>query len=326
MEHLLEIKDLKVEFPSKAGNIHAVNGVNMYVDKGEILGVVGESGCGKSVTLSNILGLVEAPPAIISGEIAFNGENILYKNDNEFRKIRGKEIAMIFQDPMNCLDPVIRIGKQIMEMILEHEKMDKKQAYEEAVNLLKVVGIPDPEIRMSSYPHQLSGGMCQRVMIAIALACKPKLLLADEPTTALDVTIQAQILGLLRDIRDQFGTSIIIVTHDLGVVATLAQRITVFYGGKVVEEADTRSIFRNPTHPYTRGLIACVPSLAAGDEDLNVIEGNVPDLSNMPAGCPFHPRCQSATEECKRGEIERFKVSEGHYSYCLLCAQQHASQ
>lgn len=321
MEHLLEIKDLKVEFPSKAGNIHAVNGVNMYVEKGEILGVVGESGCGKSVTLSNILGLVEAPPAIISGEITFNGENILYKNDNEFRKIRGKEIAMIFQDPMNCLDPVIRIGKQIMEMILEHEKMDKKQAYEEAVNLLKVVGIPDPEIRMNSYPHQLSGGMCQRVMIAIALACKPKLLLADEPTTALDVTIQAQILGLLRDIRDQFGTSIIIVTHDLGVVATLAQRIAVFYGGKVVEEADTREIFRNPTHPYTRGLIACVPSLAAGDEDLNVIEGNVPDLSNMPAGCPFHPRCQFAMEECKGGEMERRKVSEGHYSYCLLCAQ-----
>lgn len=321
MEHLLEIKDLKVEFPSKAGNIHAVNGVNMYVEKGEILGVVGESGCGKSVTLSNILGLVEAPPAIISGEITFNGENILYKNDNEFRKIRGKEIAMIFQDPMNCLDPVIRIGKQIMEMILEHEKMDKKQAYEEAVNLLKVVGIPDPEIRMNSYPYQLSGGMCQRVMIAIALACKPKLLLADEPTTALDVTIQAQILGLLRDIRDQFGTSIIIVTHDLGVVATLAQRIAVFYGGKVVEEADTREIFRNPTHPYTRGLIACVPSLAAGDEDLNVIEGNVPDLSNMPAGCPFHPRCQFAMEECKSGEMERRKVSEGHYSYCLLCAQ-----
>lgn len=321
MEHLLEIKDLKVEFPSKAGNIHAVNGVNMYVDKGEILGVVGESGCGKSVTLSNILGLVEAPPAIISGEITFNGENILYKNDKEFRKIRGKEIAMIFQDPMNCLDPVIRIGKQIMEMILEHEKMDKKQAYEEAVNLLKVVGIPDPEIRMNSYPHQLSGGMCQRVMIAIALACKPKLLLADEPTTALDVTIQAQILGLLRDIRDQFGTSIIIVTHDLGVVATLAQRIAVFYGGRVVEEADTREIFRNPTHPYTRGLIACVPSLAAGDEDLNVIEGNVPDLSNMPEGCPFHPRCRFAVEECKHGEMERRKVSDGHYSYCLLCAQ-----
>ena len=321
MEHLLEIKDLKVEFPSKAGNIHAVNGVNMYVDKGEILGVVGESGCGKSVTLSNILGLVEAPPAIISGEITFNGENILYKNDKEFRKIRGKEIAMIFQDPMNCLDPVIRIGKQIMEMILEHEKMDKKQAYEEAVNLLKVVGIPDPEIRMNSYPHQLSGGMCQRVMIARALACKPKLLLADEPTTALDVTIQAQILGLLRDIRDQFGTSIIIVTHDLGVVATLAQRIAVFYGGRVVEEADTREIFRNPTHPYTRGLIACVPSLAAGDEDLNVIEGNVPDLSNMPEGCPFHPRCRFAVEECKHGEMERRKVSDGHYSYCLLCAQ-----
>lgn len=321
MEHLLEIKDLRVEFPAKAGNIHAVNGVNMYVEKGEILGVVGESGCGKSVTLSNILGLLEAPPAIISGEITFNGENILYKNDKEFRKIRGKEIAMIFQDPMNCLDPVIRIGKQIMEMILEHEKMDKKQAYEEAVNLLKVVGIPDPEIRMNSYPHQLSGGMCQRVMIAIALACKPKLLLADEPTTALDVTIQAQILGLLRDIRDQFGTSIIIVTHDLGVVASLAQRIAVFYGGRVVEEADTRAIFKNPIHPYTRGLIACVPSLAAGDEDLNVIEGSVPDLSNLPAGCPFHPRCQSATEECKSGEMKRLKVSEGHYSYCLLGAQ-----
>lgn len=316
MEHLLEIKDLKVEFPSKAGNIHAVNGVNLYVDEGEILGVVGESGCGKSVTLSNVLGLVEAPPAVISGEICFNGENILYKKDKEFRKIRGKEIAMIFQDPMNCLDPVIRVGKQIMEMLLEHEDMEKKQAYDEAVKLLKVVGIPDPEIRMSSYPHQLSGGMCQRVMIAIALAYKPKLLLADEPTTALDVTIQAQILGLLKSIRDQFGTSIIIVTHDLGVVATLAQRIAVFYGGKVVEEAATRAIFKNPTHPYTKGLIACVPSLAAGDEDLNVIEGNVPDLSNMPPGCPFHPRCRYASDECKSGELERLKVSEGHYTLC----------
>lgn len=223
---------------------------------------------------------------------------------------------MIFQDPMNCLDPVIRVGKQIMEMLLEHEDMEKKQAYDEAVKLLKVVGTPDPEIRMSSYPHQLSGGMCQRVMIAIALACKPKLLLADEPTTALDVTIQAQILGLLKSIRDQFGTSIIIVTHDLGVVATLAQRIAVFYGGKVVEEAATRAIFKNPTHPYTKGLIACVPSLAAGDEDLNVIEGNVPDLSNMPPGCPFHPRCRYASDECKSGELERLKVSEGHYTLC----------
>lgn len=316
MEHLLKIKNLTVEFPSKAGNIHAVNGVNLHVDKGEILGVVGESGCGKSVTLSNILGLVESPPAIIGGEILFNGENILFKDDSDFRKLRGKEIAMIFQDPMNCLDPVIRVGKQIMEMLLEHEKMDKKQAYEEAVRLLKVVGIPDPEIRMNSYPHQLSGGMCQRVMIAIALACKPKILLADEPTTALDVTIQAQILGLLKEIRDQFGTSIIIVTHDLGVVATLAQRIAVFYGGRVVEEAKTRRIFKNPTHPYTRGLIECVPSLAAGEGDLAVIEGNVPDLSNMPSGCPFHPRCRYATEECKSGEPEYLVVEEGHFTLC----------
>lgn len=316
MEHLLEIKDLRVKFPSKSGNIHAVNGVNLYVEKGEILGVVGESGCGKSVTLSNILGLLEAPPAIIDGQILYNGDNLLYKKDKEFRKIRGKEIAMIFQDPMNCLDPVIRIGKQIMEMLLEHEDMDKKQAYEEAVNLLKTVGIPDPEVRMESFPHQLSGGMCQRVMIAIALACRPKLLLADEPTTALDVTIQAQILGLLRDIRDRFGTSIIIVTHDLGVVAALAQRIAVFYGGKVVEEADTRSVFKKPSHPYTKGLIACVPSLAAGDEELNVIEGNVPDLSDMPPGCPFHPRCRYASDECKSGEMERLKVSEGHFTLC----------
>lgn len=316
MDHLLEIKDLKVDFFSKAGNIHAVNGVNLYVDKGEILGVVGESGCGKSVTLSNILGLVDAPPAIISGEIFFNNENILYKKDKEFRKIRGKEIAMIFQDPMNCLDPVIRVGRQIMEILLEHENMSKKQAYDEAVRLLKVVGIPDPEIRMSSYPHQLSGGMCQRVMIAIALACKPKLLLADEPTTALDVTIQAQILGLLKEIRDRFGTSIIIVTHDLGVVAALAERIAVFYGGQVVEEADIRTIFKSPAHPYTRGLINCVPSLATGDGDLNIIEGAVPDLSNMPSGCAFHPRCQYADENCARLKPDREKISETHYTLC----------
>ena len=321
MEHLLEIKDLKVEFPSKAGNIHAVNGVNLYVDEGEILGVVGESGCGKSVTLSNVLGLVEAPPAVISGEICFNGENILYKKDKEFRKIRGKEIAMIFQDPMNCLDPVIRVGKQIMEMLLEHEDMEKKQAYDEAVKLLKVVGIPDPEIRMSSYPHQLSGGMCQRVMIAIALACKPKLLLADEPTTALDVTIQAQILGLLKSIRDQFGTSIIIVTHDLGVVATLAQRIAVFYGGKVVEEAATRAIFKNPTHPYTKGLIASVPKLGSGVKVHPSIPGSVPDLSSLPSGCRFAPRCKYATEKCRAGKPELFEVGENHYSRCWLASE-----
>ena len=228
---------------------------------------------------------------------------------------------MIFQDPMNCLDPVIRVGKQIMEMLLEHEDMEKKQAYDEAVKLLKVVGTPDPEIRMSSYPHQLSGGMCQRVMIAIALACKPKLLLADEPTTALDVTIQAQILGLLKSIRDQFGTSIIIVTHDLGVVATLAQRIAVFYGGKVVEEAATRAIFKNPTHPYTKGLIASVPKLGSGVKVLPSIPGSVPDLSSLPSGCRFAPRCKYATEKCRAGKPELFEVGENHYSRCWLASE-----
>lgn len=316
-KHLLEIKNLKVAFPSKAGAVRAVNGVNLYVDKGEILGVVGESGCGKSVSLSNILGLVDAPPAIINGEIDFEGENILYKDEKAFRSIRGKEIAMIFQDPMNCLDPVIRIGKQLTEMLLAHESMSRTEAETEAVRLLKLVGIPDAESRMRHYPHQLSGGMCQRVMIAMAIACKPKLLLADEPTTALDVTIQAQILKLLKKIRDEFDTSIIIVTHDLGVVASLAQRIAVFYGGRVVEEGPTRAIFKDPVHPYTRGLINCVPSLATSEEEeLHVIEGSVPDLSNMPDGCPFHPRCKFATETCRKTVPEMVKRSEGHYVLC----------
>ena len=318
MEHLLEIKDLKVEFPSKAGNIHAVNGVNLYVDEGEILGVVGESGCGKSVTLSNVLGLVEAPPAVISGEICFNGENILYKKDKEFRKIRGKEIAMIFQDPMNCLDPVIRVGKQIMEMLLEHEDMDKKQAYDEAVKLLKVVGIPDPEIRMSSYLHQLSGGMCQRVMIAIALACKPKLLLADEPTTALDVTIQAQIMDLIKKLRGEYGMSIMIVTHDLGVISDVADRVVVFYSGQIVEEARTADLFKHPKHPYTKGLLACIPTLQTKAQRLQVIEGNIADPANRPSGCPFHPRCRYATERCRKENPKLYPCGDGHMAACHL--------
>ncbi|MDO5424769.1 MAG: ABC transporter ATP-binding protein [Eubacteriales bacterium] len=316
MEHLLEIQHLKVEFPSKAGNVHAVNDANLYVDKGETLGIVGESGCGKSVTLSCILNLVETPPAIIDGQILFHGENILGKNEKEFNHIRGNRIAMIFQDPMSSLDPVIKVGNQIVEMIVKHKKLRKEVAREEAVRLLRLVGIPDPEERMKSYPHQLSGGMCQRVMIAMALSCEPELLLADEPTTALDVTIQAQILGILNNIREELGTSVVIVTHDLGVVANVATRIAVFYGGRVVEEGDTRSIFKNPLHPYTKGLMECIPTLQTEDEELKVIEGTVPDLSHMPSGCPFHPRCKFAAEACKECVPERIEAEPGHFVSC----------
>lgn len=322
-KHLLEIHQLNVRFPlDKTTAIHAVNDVDLYLDQGETLGVVGESGCGKSVTMSSILRLVKSPPAVIKGEILYNDQNILDMLPSDLFKIRGNEITMIFQEPMTSLDPVMKIGDQIAETILRHEKISKNEANARVLELLKQVEIPSPEKRMKEYPHQLSGGMRQRIMIAMALACRPNILLADEPTTALDVTIQAQILELLKKLKQQYGMSIMIVTHDLGVIAEIAQRVVVFYGGQIVEEADTVSLFKNPLHPYTEGLLGCIPLLNTESTRLNVIEGNVPDPSNFPSGCIFHPRCKYATPHCAEEAPGRCEAAPGHFVRCHLAKER----
>ncbi|MDR1440098.1 MAG: ABC transporter ATP-binding protein [Clostridiales bacterium] len=315
---LLDVRELSVVFESRKGSVFAVNKIDLRVGMGEIVCVVGESGCGKSVMMSAVLGLLDAPSAVISGSAAFDGRNLIGMPEKELRGIRGRHISMIFQEPMTCLNPVMRVGKQIAEVIRRHSRRSAREAASEAIRLLRLVGIPDAEERMRSYPHQLSGGMCQRVMIAIALACGPRLLFADEPTTALDVTIQAQILRLLRKIRDDLGTSILMVTHDLGVVAELAQRVVVLYGGRVVEEGETRAIFKNPLHPYTQGLVACVPTLSTTRDELRVIEGSVPEVDAFPTGCLFYPRCPRAEDRC--GSVMPASVSLGG-GHCVSCVK-----
>jgi oligopeptide/dipeptide ABC transporter ATP-binding protein len=323
--HLLEIRDLNVKFTVEEDIIYAVNGVNLTLNPGETLGIVGESGCGKSVSLFSILRLVQSPPAIISGEILFEGRDVLQMREKELHQIRGKEITMVFQEPMTCLNPVIKIGHQIIETLILHEKMHKETAIKKTLELMQLVEIPDAESRMWDYPHQLSGGMRQRIMIAMALACKPKILLADEPTTALDVTIQAQILDLLKRIKQDNGMGIILVTHDLGVVAEVAERVAVFYGGRVIEEADTISLFTNPAHPYTEGLLGCIPLINTTAERLNVIEGTVPDLAAFPIGCPFEPRCEYAVEFCKEKNPQLEKIDKNHSVACHLAKERLAA-
>ena len=317
-DKILEIKDLFVKFPMDGGAINAVNGVNLSLGKGETLGVVGESGCGKSVTMSTILRLVKTPPARIEGEIYYKGQNILDMPMRDFTRIRGKEISMIFQEPMTSLDPVIKIGPQIAESLMLHEKLLKNAAMAKALELLKQVEIPNAEKRINDYPHQLSGGMRQRVMIAMALACKPQILLADEPTTALDVTIQAQIMDLIKKLRGEYGMSIMIVTHDLGVISDVADRVVVFYSGQIVEEARTADLFKHPKHPYTKGLLACIPTLQTKAQRLQVIEGNIADPANRPSGCPFHPRCRYATERCSKENPKLYPCGDGHMAACHL--------
>ena len=317
-DKILEIKDLFVKFPMDGGAINAVNGVNLSLGKGETLGVVGESGCGKSVTMSTILRLVKTPPARIEGEIYYKGQNILDMPMRDFTRIRGKEISMIFQEPMTSLDPVIKIGPQIAESLMLHEKLLKNAAMAKALELLKQVEIPNAEKRINDYPHQLSGGMRQRVMIAMALACKPQILLADEPTTALDVTIQAQIMDLIKKLRGEYGMSIMIVTHDLGVISDVADRVVVFYSGQIVEEAHTADLFKHPKHPYTKGLLACIPTLQTKAQRLQVIEGNIADPANRPSGCPFHPRCRYATERCRKENPKLYPCGDGHMAACHL--------
>lgn len=300
---LLEVKNLEASIKTKTGAIHAIEDISFSMEKGEILGVVGESGCGKSMTALSILRLLPTPPIEISGgQILYDGQDLLKMSKAGIRSIRGNRISMIFQEPTTSLNPVYTVGNQIMEAIHFHRKVSRKVCWEQAVKMLKMVGIPAPEQRMKEYPHQLSGGMRQRVMIAMALSCQPELLIADEPTTALDVTIQAQILDELKRLQKQTGTAIMLITHDLGVVADMAQKVLVMYAGKVVEYADTIDIFSRPLHPYTEGLLKSIPRLNQSVEKLHVIDGMVPSLSQMPKGCRFCPRCEYATKYCQENE------------------------
>lgn len=318
---LLEIKNLEVSFDTYAGEVKAVRDVSFYVSEGETLAIVGESGCGKSVTARSIMRLNPEPPARFkNGQIIFNGEDILKKKEKEMRNIRGRKISMIFQDPMTSLNPTMTIGKQITEGLCKHQKITVREAKKAGIEMLKMVQIPNPEQRFDEYPHQFSGGMRQRVMIALALICKPQLLIADEPTTALDVTIQAQILDLMSDLKEVTGTSIILITHDLGVVAHMSDRISVMYGGKIVETGTTPEIFYNPRHPYTWGLLRSVPSVDINkDTDKLVsIEGTPPDLFDPPSGCPFADRCEYAMRICRDEMPPNFAIEQEHLSACWL--------
>lgn len=304
-EKLLEVKDLRTEFKRDKNWVTAVNKVSFSINKGEILGLVGESGCGKSVTSLSIMRLLAPGNSKISeGEVNFNGTDLLKVTEKEMRKIRGHEVAMIFQEPMNSLNPCMRIEKQIIEAILLHNDISKEEAHQRAYDVLTSVGIPEPDMTLKSYPHQLSGGMCQRVMIAMSMSCEPDLLIADEPTTALDVTIQAQILELMEKIRAERNTGILMITHDLGVVAEMCSKVVVMYAGRIVEEAPVKELFQEPKHPYTQGLIASVPKLGSNTTSLPSIPGSVPDLSVMPKGCKFAPRCKYAMDICKETEPE----------------------
>jgi len=316
---VLNVRDLTTVFKTRSGAVHAVNSVSFSLKPGELLGIVGESGSGKSVTMMSLIGLIPAPPAIVSGEaVEFGGLDLLTASDDELRKIRGARIGFVFQDPMTSLNPVFTIGYQIMEPLRKHMGMTKPEARARAQALLELVGIPDAERRLKDYPHQFSGGMRQRVMIAIALACDPEVLIADEPTTALDVTIQAQILELMHELRAKLGMAVIWITHDLGVIAGIADRVLVMYGGQIVEHADVRDLFKHPRHPYTRALLQTVPRVR-GDraERLEVIEGQPPILHAAPSSCSFAARCPLAFDRCLRENPARFEVGPGHDAACF---------
>jgi oligopeptide/dipeptide ABC transporter ATP-binding protein len=322
-EKLVDIRNLKTYFYTEDGVVPAVDGVDMYIKRGETLGVVGESGCGKSVTSLSVMRLIASPPGkIVAGEILFEGEDLIKKSEAEMRKIRGNDISMIFQEPMTSLNPVYTIGDQISEAIQLHQGMSYKEATDKAIEMLRLVGIPLPERRVKEYPHQLSGGMRQRVMIAMALSCNPKLLIADEPTTALDVTIQAQILELMKKLKKELGMAIMLITHDLGVVAEMCERVVVMYGGKVVEEGDAVSIFKSPLHPYTEGLLQSIPRMDEDVDRLHVIEGVVPNPLHLPEGCRFHPRCPVAVEKCKQSQPPLEQVAPGRFVACYLAADR----
>jgi peptide/nickel transport system ATP-binding protein len=315
---LLEVRGLKTYFAADNGEFRAVDGVSFAIERGRTLGIVGESGCGKSVTALSIMGLVPRPPGrIAGGEVLFDGVDLLKLAPAEMRERRGNQISMIFQEPMTSLNPAFTVGDQIAEVILRHRTVTREQARAHTIEMLRRVRIPSPEKRVDEYPHKLSGGMRQRVMIAMALACDPELLIADEPTTALDVTIQAQILDLMRKLREETGAAIMMITHDLGVIAELADEVLVMYAGKVVERADVATLFRDPQHPYTIGLMGSIPKLTADQQRLATIEGMVPNPLAMPAGCRFNPRCPFATDECRATEPELREVRPGHFAACL---------
>lgn len=313
----MEIRNLKTCFYTEDGVVPAIENVSFSLDKGETIGIVGESGSGKSVTALSVMRLIPNPPGRIEcGEIIFEGENLLEKRMDQMRGIRGNDIAMIFQEPMTSLNPVLTVGDQIMEAILLHQKLSKQDAKDKAVHMLRLVGIPSPERRVNDYPHQMSGGMRQRVMIAMALSCNPKLLIADEPTTALDVTVQAQILELMMALKDDLGTSVMLITHDLGVIAETADKVVVMYAGNVVEKAGVRELFREPAHPYTMGLLGSIPKLNEDSKRLQSIEGVVPSPFNMPKGCRFSPRCGHAMDICREREPVFAKIADGHHVSC----------
>ncbi len=319
---LLEVKGIKTHFFTEDGVVKAADGVGFDIKRGEILGLVGESGCGKSVTALSIMRLIGVPGRIVSGEISFENRNLLTLNDNEMQDIRGNQISMIFQQPQSSLNPVFTVGDQLTEVFQIHTDYEKSEAWQRSVELLRVVGIPDPDQKAFAYPHEMSGGQAQRVMIAMALALRPKLLIADEPTTALDVTIQAQILDLMRELRNQMDTAIILITHDLGIVAEIADRVAVMYAGQIVEQADVATLFEQPLHPYTRGLIRSIPVLGEMKERLDVIEGNVPSLIDLPPVCRFAPRCRARVEHeleiCFEQIPELQTVENGHSVRCWL--------
>jgi oligopeptide/dipeptide ABC transporter ATP-binding protein len=316
MTDLLEVKDLSTCFKLNEGIVPVVDGVSFTVKKGEVVGIVGESGCGKSITALSIMRLTSG--IIRTGSILLDGDDLLKKTEVEMRKIRGNRISMIFQDPMTSLNPVFTVGNQLSEVLRLHQGMNKVQAYETEIELLKLVEIPNPEERLKMYPHQLSGGMRQRIMIAMALSCKPDLLIADEPTTALDVTIQAQILDLMLNLQKEKSTAIIMITHDLSVIAEMADKVMIMYAGKVVEQADTISLFDNPKHPYTQGLLASLPSITEEKERLEVIKGTVPSPTNFPSGCRFNPRCKFCKDICREQEPPKKKIAANHFAYCWL--------
>jgi len=319
---LLEVKNLKTYFYTEDGVVKAVDGVDFEVYPGEVLGLVGESGCGKSVTLLSAMRLISKPGRVIEGQVIFDGQDLLKLSENEMTHVRGNRMSMIFQQPQTALNPVFKVGDQIAEVLNIHQDIGKEAGQKRAIELLKMVGIPDAERRAEAFPHELSGGMAQRVMIAMALACVPELLIADEPTTALDVTIQAQILDLMRDLRNKVGASVILITHDLGVIAEMAERVAVMYAGRIVEQADVKTLFANPRHPYTQGLMGSIPVLGKIKERLEVIPGTVPNLVNLPAGCRFAPRCKARIDHqlqiCTEVEPDLIPNAAGHLVRCWL--------
>jgi peptide/nickel transport system ATP-binding protein len=315
---LLEVRSLTTRFFTEDGVVRAVEDVSFEIFPGEIVSLVGESGCGKSVTGLSLLRLIPTPPGKIEkGELLFDGRNLLNLEEKEMEKVRGNEISMIFQEPMTSLNPVFTIGNQIMEVLQLHQNLDKREARKKAIEMLDRVRIPSPEVRIDSYPHQLSGGMRQRAMIAMALSCQPKLLIADEPTTALDVTIQAQVLRLLKDIQREMGMAVMLITHDLGVVSEIADRVAVMYAGRIVESGPIEAIFGQMRHPYTRGLLESIPQLEEKRNRLNAIPGQVPNPMDLPGGCKFHPRCYLMVDDCKKEEPPLFQVNSNHFSRCL---------